>query len=225
MASATSYPACGASLDQLPAGEPCPGCGIRRPLVVEIVGTTMDLAMSAPPGTVSVVNDALAELAAMPADKAREAVAHIIALTGEAVCRCTATGAPAVEFSDGLVSTDTAAAAFGVTQDAVYTPPPTSAIGRALANPTTRAILIAIAAKLGGDAVEHGAVALFKLATREPASAVEMVYAAPPPPPAFIQLAPPHIEPMATGEREPTPAPPLPPVVGPMSPGPDGRTK
>jgi len=130
-------PDCGADLDPVRPGEPCPTCGgKRRSARVGIQGLTA----RATAHIAVLVRGALVELAALPEDQAREVVARFVAT------------APAG--SAGQSGT------FGAEAAALAPGPATR---RALLNPTARAVLLAIAVKV----VANSAASLLKVGAEE----------------------------------------------------------
>lgn len=193
---ATTCTACGADLDAVPGRAPCPSCGgLARTFNVGIT----EVAHAADQAQVEViVRAALDELAAMPADVAQ-------ALLEEARRRLAPTGAPQqvrheVSLSAEVYATATADAhlVIGVEQDSVFIPA-NARTWRDLLIPRADEVRVAVL-----NAVVTAGVAYLVASHASPAATADVSRAAGP-----------HRAVPAVVIHEPTPPPPLPPLLGP----------
>jgi hypothetical protein len=191
-------PDCSVSLDDVPVGNPCPGCGGRR--------RSAKVGIPAVSATISVgevralVQEAVDELTAMPTDRARVVGQQLVEL-GRADGTGTATGVDIVTASapnsvsavDGARVYDEAIVEvlhLADSYDAVVAHA-TSAIQRALANPDARAVLLNIVANGLYDLLKYGPLAYltYTVATGQPPVQINLHYHAAPAP-ALVEPAP-----------------------------------
>jgi hypothetical protein len=167
-------PDCGGDLDVVPVGEPCRACGGERR--VAHVGLEPVSARTSVAELRTIVGQAMAEVAAMPPDVARDVVASLIGASGAICGQGNIAGTLTAEpVQDGAQSHDadsasiTASATFGASFDATYAPPATSALRRLAADPVIGPILLgAIGSALGNlasDAVKAALQHILALAT------------------------------------------------------------